>query len=82
MLHAERKSMAITCASRLAEFLADEKLNDKGLTCKYIVSQLPQGASTTERVIPVQIFQTKPSIAQKYLTEWCGRQGLGKGSFK
>lgn len=73
-----RKSSAITCAKRLSEFLADDRLKDKGLTCKYIVSQFPQGKSTTDRIIPIQIFQMSPAVAQKYLGEWCGHQNLGK----
>ncbi|GMH42344.1 hypothetical protein BSKO_10263 [Bryopsis sp. KO-2023] len=73
-----RKSNAMTCAVRLSEFLQDERLKQKGLTAKYIISQLPEGKSTTERAIPIQIFGTSPAVAQKFLNKWCGRQALSE----
>lgn len=33
-----RKSCAITTARRLAQFLGDDRLKDKGLVCKYITA--------------------------------------------
>lgn len=67
-----RKSCAITCARRLAEFLGDGRVRDKGLVCNYIVSAYPNGLPTSERAIPVAIFSTDPSIARTYIRKWCG----------
>lgn len=36
--YGDRKSSAITTAKRLAQFLGDERIKDKGLACTYIVS--------------------------------------------
>jgi DNA polymerase epsilon subunit 1 len=67
-----RKSCAITCARRLAEFLGDGRVRDKGLVCNYVVSAFPTGTPTSERAIPVAIFSTDPSVAKTYLRKWCG----------
>ena len=53
------KSTAITCAKRLAEFLGDSLLKDKGLSCHLIIANKPADAPTTERAVPVP-----PSKAQ------------------
>ena len=37
--YGERKSSAITTARRLAAFLGDERLKDKGLVCNYVIAQ-------------------------------------------
>jgi hypothetical protein len=37
--YGERKSSAITTARRLAHFLGDERIKDKGLVCNYIIAQ-------------------------------------------
>lgn len=67
-----RKSCAITCARRLAEFLGDGRVRDKGLVCNYVISSFPTGTPTSERAIPVAIFSTDPSVARTYLRKWCG----------
>jgi DNA polymerase epsilon subunit 1 len=67
-----RKSCAITCARRLAEFLGDGRVRDKGLVCNYVLSAFPTGTPTSERAIPVAIFSTEPSVARTYLKKWCG----------
>ena len=67
-----RKSCAITCARRLAEFLGDGRVRDKGLVCNYVISAFPTGTPTSERAIPVAIFSTDPSVAKTYLRKWCG----------
>jgi len=67
-----RKSCAITCARRLAEFLGDGRVRDKGLVCNYVLSAFPTGTPTSERAIPVAIFSTDPSVARSYLKKWCG----------
>lgn len=37
--YGERKSSAITTARRLAAFLGDDRLKDKGLVCNYVIAQ-------------------------------------------
>lgn len=37
--YGERKSSAITTARRLASFLGDDRLKDKGLVCNYLIAQ-------------------------------------------
>jgi DNA polymerase epsilon subunit 1 len=48
-----RKSMAITTATRIAEFLGADMIKDKGLNCTYVVSRTPEGTPVTERAVPV-----------------------------
>lgn len=67
-----RKSCPITCATRLAQFLGDERVRDKGLVSHYVIAAHPKGQPTSERAIPVAIFSTEPSIARTYLRRWCG----------
>lgn len=67
-----RKSCAVTCATRLAQFLGDERVKDKGLVCHYVIAAHPKGTPTSERAIPVAIFSTEPSVARTYLRRWCG----------
>lgn len=40
--YGDRKSCATTTARRLADFLGDEMVKDKGLSCRYIVARDPQ----------------------------------------
>ena len=51
-----QKSTPITTAKRLAEFLGEQMIKDKGLNCKFIISSRPKNAPVTERAIPVAIF--------------------------
>ena len=67
-----RKSCAITTARRLAQFLGDERIKDKGLNCNYVVARRPDNLPTSDRAIPVAIFSTEPSVARTYLRKWCG----------
>ena len=67
-----RKSCAITTARRLAQFLGDERIKDKGLNCNYVVAKRPDNLPTSDRAIPVAIFSTDPSVARTYLRKWCG----------
>jgi len=53
--YGEQKSCAVTTARRLADFLGDTMVKDKGLRCQYIVAREPQvsfavGSSSTVRV--------------------------------
>ncbi|GAA5795942.1 hypothetical protein HPULCUR_001307 [Helicostylum pulchrum] len=65
-----QKSTSISTAKRLAEFLGDQMIKDKGLACKFIISARPHGIPVSERAIPVAIFQAEPSIKKHYLRKW------------
>ncbi|KAJ3067846.1 DNA polymerase epsilon catalytic subunit [Podochytrium sp. JEL0797] len=65
-----QKSTSISTAKRLAEFLGDAMVKDKGLACKFIISQKPIGSPVSERAIPVSIFQAEESIKRHYLRKW------------
>ncbi|XP_050693132.1 DNA polymerase epsilon catalytic subunit A-like [Eriocheir sinensis] len=65
-----QKSTSISTAKRLAEFLGDQMVKDAGLSCRYIISKKPEGAPVTERAIPLNIFQTEPSVKHHYLRRW------------
>ena len=52
-----QKSTSISTAKRLAEFLGDQMVKDKGLACRFVISKKPEGAPVTERAIPLAIFQ-------------------------
>lgn len=67
-----RKSCAITTANRLAQFLGDERIKDKGLNCQYIIAKKPENQPTSARAIPVSIFSADPNVARNYLRKWCG----------
>ena len=64
------KSTSISTAKRLAEFLGDQMIKDKGLACKYIISAQPKGAPVTERAIPIAIFSAEESIKRHFLRKW------------
>ncbi|KAF2666688.1 DUF1744-domain-containing protein [Microthyrium microscopicum] len=65
-----QKSTAITTAKRLAEFLGEQMIKDKGLNCKYIISSRPRGAPVTERAIPVAIFSAEEKVKRFFLKKW------------
>ncbi|OCK81484.1 DNA polymeras-like protein epsilon [Lepidopterella palustris CBS 459.81] len=65
-----QKSTAITTAKRLAEFLGEQMVKDKGLNCKYIISSRPKNAPVTERAIPVAIFSAEESVKRYFLRKW------------
>jgi len=65
-----QKSTSISTAKRLAEFLGDQMVKDKGLQCKYIISEKPQGTPVTERAVPVAIFAAEPGVKAHYLRRW------------
>ncbi|KAI3971229.1 hypothetical protein MKX01_021996 [Papaver californicum] len=69
--YGEQKSCAVTTARRLADFLGDTMVKDKGLRCQYIVACEPQGSSVSERAIPVAIFETGAEIMKYYVRRWC-----------
>ena len=65
-----QKSTSISTARRLAEFLGDQMVKDKGLACKFIISAKPVGAPVTERAVPVAIFSAEESVKRTYLRKW------------
>ncbi|KAG6911037.1 hypothetical protein DXG01_005453 [Tephrocybe rancida] len=65
-----QKSTSISTAKRLAEFLGDQMVKDKGLACKFIISAKPVGAPVTERAVPVAIFSAEESVKRTYLRKW------------
>lgn len=68
--YGSQKSTPITTARRLAEFLGDQMVKDKGLNCKFIISASPKNAPVTERAIPVTIFSAEPNVKQFFLRKW------------
>lgn len=76
--YGEQKSTSISTAKRLAEFLGDEMVKDKGLNCKYIISKKPEGAPVAERAIPLAIFQAEPSVCKHYLKKWLKAQSVSE----
>lgn len=68
--YAGQKSTSISTAKRLAEFLGDQMVKDKGLACKFIISAKPIGAPVTERAVPVAIFSAEESVKRTYLRKW------------
>ena len=65
-----QKSTSISTAKRLADFLGDQMVKDKGLACKFIISARPMGAPVTERAIPIAIFSAEESVKRMYLRKW------------
>jgi DNA polymerase epsilon subunit 1 len=65
-----QKSTSITTAKRLAEFLGENMIKDKGLNCKYIISARPRNVPVTERAVPVAIFSAEESVKRYYLRRW------------
>jgi len=65
-----QKSTSISTAKRLAEFLGDQMVKDKGLACKFIISARPMGAPVTERAVPIAIFSAEESVKRMYLRKW------------
>jgi len=65
-----QKGTSQTTARRLGEFLGSEIIKDKGLNCKFIISQLPHGAPITERAVPTAIWKAEPAVMKHYLRKW------------
>jgi DNA polymerase epsilon subunit 1 len=71
-----QKSTSISTARRLAEFLGDQMVKDKGLACKFVISSQPAGAPVTERAVPVAIFSAEENVKRTYLRKWLRNNGL------
>ncbi|EQK98651.1 DNA polymerase epsilon [Ophiocordyceps sinensis CO18] len=65
-----QKSTSITTAKRLADFLGEQMVKDKGLNCKFIICSRPRHAPVTERAIPVAIFSAEEPVKRTYLKKW------------
>lgn len=68
--YGSQKSTAICTARRLAEFLGDQMVKDKGLACQFIISAQPYNLPVSERAVPVAIFSAEPSVKKHYLRKW------------
>ena len=68
--YGSQKSTSITTARRLAEFLGEQMIKDKGLNCKYIISSTPRGTPITDRAIPVTIFSAEENVKRFFLRKW------------
>ncbi|KAF2278324.1 DUF1744-domain-containing protein [Westerdykella ornata] len=68
--YGNQKSTAITTAKRLAEFLGEQMVKDKGLNCKYLISARPKNAPVTDRAIPIAIFSAEESVKRFFLRKW------------
>ncbi|KAJ9368773.1 hypothetical protein DTO282E5_6508 [Paecilomyces variotii] len=68
--YGNQKSTSITTARRLAEFLGEQMVKDKGLNCKYIISSKPRNTPVTDRAIPVTIFSAEENVKRFFLRKW------------
>ena len=68
--YGDQKGTSQTTARRLGDFLGAEIIKDKGLNCKFIISQLPHGAPVTERAVPTAIWKAEPAVMKHYLRKW------------
>lgn len=68
--YGNQKSTSITTARRLAEFLGEQMIKDKGLNCQYIISSRPRNTPVTERAIPVAIFSAEENVKRFFLRKW------------
>ncbi|KRY46498.1 DNA polymerase epsilon catalytic subunit A [Trichinella britovi] len=71
--YGNQKSAPIIAAKRLAEFLGDEMIKNSGLNCRTVILKEPRGAPTSERAVPVAIFQADTNIARHFLKRWLKR---------
>lgn len=68
--YGSQKSTSITTAKRLADFLGEQMVKDKGLNCKFIICARPKNAPVTERAVPVAIFSAEEQTKRAYLKKW------------
>lgn len=64
------KSSSITTVRRIAAFLGESILKEKGISCHLVIANRPMDASATERAIPVQIFSADESVKRSFLRKW------------
>ena len=80
--YGEQKSTSISTARRLAEFLGDQMVKDKGLRCRYIIANKPDGAAVTDRAVPLAIFHAEPSIKKHFLRRWLKSGAAAEGDIR
>ncbi|PIA19573.1 DUF1744-domain-containing protein [Coemansia reversa NRRL 1564] len=68
--YAGMKSTSLCTARRLAEFLGDAMVKDKGLACKFVISRQPQDLPVSERAVPVAIFSAEAAVQRQFLRRW------------
>ncbi|KAH7322816.1 DNA polymerase epsilon [Stachybotrys elegans] len=68
--YGSQKSTSITTARRLADFLGEQMVKDKGLNCKFIICARPKNAPVTERAVPVAIFSAEETVKRAFLKKW------------
>ena len=64
------KSASITTARRIAAFLGESILREKGISCHLVIANRPVDASATERAIPIQIFSADEAVKRSFLRKW------------
>lgn len=65
------KSLGITTAKRLSEFLNNSSyIEDNNVSTQFIVASKPAGADINLRAIPVQIFKAPLNAQVHYLSKW------------
>ena len=69
---ADQKSLALTTARRIADFLGPQMVQDKGLTCSFVISRYPEGKPVTQRAIPISIFNASDDVRVLFLSKWVG----------
>jgi len=74
--YGDQKGTSLTTAARLADFLGQEMVKDKGLNCRLVIADRPHGAPVTDRAIPTAIFATEPAIRRHFLRKWLKDPGL------
>ncbi|KAI3381274.1 hypothetical protein SNEBB_003666 [Seison nebaliae] len=75
--YGEQKSTSITTAKRLIELLGNEIGKEKGLCCQFIISHSPIDANTSERAIPLAVFQTDLKTKLFFLKKWLKDGSIG-----
>lgn len=76
--YGDQKSTSISTAKRLAEFLGDEMVKDKGLACKFVISAKPIGDPVASRAVPVAIFSAEESVKRHFLRKWLKDSSLSQ----
>ena len=74
----DQKSLAITTAKRLADFLGDDMLKDNGLKCMYVIAKKPEGLPVTQRAVPLQIFQAEEKVRIYWIRRWLQDPSQGR----
>ncbi len=69
---AGRKSCAVTTAQRLGQFLGDERIQDKGLNCNYVIARRPEARRVASAACEFAVYVEALSCWRRSL---CGRPG-------